>query len=284
MMRHLILPVLILIGVLVILLSLYRSQDLKRAYEKEILMALQSISSTENILTQDDIKHLPDAVQKYLIYTGALGKEKVKNMRVVMEGEFKTDPKRGWSRIKTYQYNFFEQPTRIYFLKMRMFGLPVIGLHSYSNATASMLIKLGGLVTVADGKGQEMNQGETVTVFNDMCLLAPASLIDDRIKWEVINEHTVKAHYNNNGYVISAELYFNDRGQLINFVSEDRFYSPTGKTYQKARWSTPVTEYKEIKGMKLPAYGEAIWHFPEGDYRYAKLNIEEIEYNVPELR
>jgi uncharacterized membrane protein YidH (DUF202 family) len=47
MMRNLILPVLILIGVLVILLSLYRSQDLKRAYEKEILMALQSISSTD---------------------------------------------------------------------------------------------------------------------------------------------------------------------------------------------------------------------------------------------
>ena len=100
-----------------------------------------------------------------------------------------------------------------------MFGLPVIGF-SYSNATASMLIKLGGLVTVADGKGQEMNQGETVTVFNDMCLLAPASLIDDRIKWEVINEHTVKAHFNNNGYVISAELYFNDRGQLINFAQK----------------------------------------------------------------
>lgn len=284
-MRNFLLPVLILTVVLVISLSLYKSQDLKRVYNKDVSTALEQTTSLEKeILTKDDIKHLPDAVQKYLINTGALGKEKVNNMRVVTEGEFKTDPKREWSRMKTTQYNFFAEPTRIYFIKLKMFGLPVIGLHSYSNATASMLIKLGGLVTVADSKGQEMNKAETVTVFNDMCLLAPASLIDDRIKWEVINEHTVKAYFNNKGYTISAELSFNDKGQLINFVSDDRFYSPTGKTYQKVRWSTPVKEYKEINGMNLPTYGEAIWHFPEGDYSYARLNIKEIDYNCSELR
>jgi hypothetical protein len=146
-----------------------------------------------------------------------------------------------------------------------------------------MLIKLGGLINVADGRGQKMNQSETVTVFNDMCLLAPASLIDDRIKWEVINEQTVKAYFSNGDYTISADLSFNDKGELINFMSDDRFYSPTGETYQRVRWSTPVKEYQEINGMKLPAYGEAIWHFPEGDYCYARLNIKEIEYNCLEI-
>jgi len=188
--------------------------------------------------------------------------------------------------VKSFYFSiqFFTEPTRIYLLKLKMFGLPVIGLHTYANAAASMLIKLGGLITVADGRGEEINKGETVTVFNDMCLLAPASLIDVRLKWKVINEQTVKAYFNNNGYTISAELIFNDKGQLINFISDDRFYSPTGETYQKVRWSTPVNEYKEINGMMLATYGEAVWHFPEGNYCYAKINIKEIEYNCSDLK
>lgn len=284
-MKKILIPALIIIVLLILLLSLYKSQELKKVYRKEVSSALKEARGTEKeILTEDDIKHLPGAVQKYLIYTGALGREKVNNMRVITEGEFKSDPKRDWSRIKTEQYNFFADPTRIYYLKLKMFGLPVIGLHSYSDATASMLIKLGGIITVAKGAGPEMDQGETVTVFNDMCLLAPASLIDERIEWETIDENNVKAYFSNNDQRISAQLSFNEEGQLINFLSDDRFYSPTGETYQKVRWSTPVKDYREINGMKLPTYGEAIWHFPEGNYSYAKLSIKEVEYNLSELK
>ncbi len=284
-MKKILIPALIIIVLLILLLSLYKSQELKKVYRKEVSSALKEARGTEKeILTEDDIKHLPGAVQKYLIYTGALGREKVNNMRVITEGEFKSDPKRDWSRIKTEQYNFFADPTRIYYLKLKMFGLPVIGLHSYSDATASMLIKLGGIITVAKGAGPEMDQGETVTVFNDMCLLAPASLIDERIEWETIDENNVKAYFSNNDQRISAQLSFNEEGQLINFFSDDRFYSPTGETYQKVRWSTPVKDYREINGMKLPTYGEAIWHFPEGNYSYAKLSIKEVEYNLSELK
>jgi hypothetical protein len=66
---------------------------------------------------------------------------------------------------------------------------------------------------------------------------------------------------------------------LINFVSDDRFYSPTGKTYEKVRWSTPVSNYKNTNGYNLPTYGEAVWNFPEEDFTYAKFNIKEIQYN-----
>ena len=222
---------------------------------------------------------MPESVQKYLAYVGVIGKEKVKNVRVVCDGDFKLDPGKDWVKISSQQYNFFDDPARFYFIQANMFGVPVIGLHSYTDAKASMLIKLAGLITVADGRGPEMNRAETVTVFNDMCLLAPASLIDQRIQWETIDSQTVKATFDNNGSKISALLYFNDKGELINFVSDDRSYSPTGKTFQQASWSTPVKDYKEINGLKLPTYGEAIWHFPEGDYCYARLNIREVEYN-----
>jgi hypothetical protein len=178
------------------------------------------------------------------------------------------------------QYSELNDTKRLYFMQMKMSGLPIVGLHKYADAKAVMLIKLAGLITVADGKGEEMNQGETVTVLNDMCMLAPASLIDERIQWESIDSLTVKATFTNNDCKVSALLYFNDKGELINFVSDDRYYSPTGKTYQKVRWSTPVKEYKDYNGIKLSSGGEAVWSFPEGDYCYAKVAINGIEYNV----
>lgn len=42
-----------------------------------------------------------------------------------------------------------------------------------------MKIKLAGLITVAEASGPIMNKSETVTFFNDMCLIAPETLIDD---------------------------------------------------------------------------------------------------------
>ena len=281
MLKNYFLPVVLITLIVVVSFFIYKSQDLYRAYKAEVSEGLERTAELENgVLTAEDIKHLPEPVQKYLDYTGVIGREKVRNARIITEGQFKTSPERDWARMNSQQYNFFDSPKRIYYLQTRVFGLPVLGLHTYKDASATMLIKVAGLLTVVHGKGPEMDQGETVTVFNDMCLLAPASLIDKRIQWETVDPLTVKAVFNNNGINVSAVLYFNDQGQLVNFVSEDRYYSPTGKTYQKVPWSTPVRDYKEINGVKLATYGEAIWHFPDGDYSYGKIRIKDVEYNT----
>ena len=68
-----------------------------------------------------------------------------------------------------------------------------------------------------------MTQGETVTMFNDMCIMAPATLIDPAIDWEAVDAHTARARFTNAGHTIHAELSFNEAGELTNFVSDDRF-------------------------------------------------------------
>jgi hypothetical protein len=40
------------------------------------------------------------------------------------------------------------------------------------------------------------------------------------------------------------------------------FYSPASKTYERIRWSTPVSDYKDINGFNVATYGEAVWSFP----------------------
>ena len=87
--------------------------------------------------------------------------------------------------FRSEQYNFFDEPARVFLMKASRYGLPVKGLHLFHGESATMQIKLASVLQVVDAKGPKMNQGETVTLFNDLCLMAPAALIEkERIQWE----------------------------------------------------------------------------------------------------
>ena len=96
-----------------------------------------------------------------------------------------------------------------------------------------------------------------------------------------INDLITKVVFTNRGHQISAILYFNETGQLINFVSDDRYDISDTKRY---RFSTPVMDYKSIDGRNVVAYGQAVWHYPEGEFVYGKFYLKNIEYNVRELQ
>lgn len=159
------------------------SQNMKKTYQKEVSSALISIQNQNpEILTEQDLSHLPIPVQKYLRYTGCIGQEKVFNFRVEMEGGIRSSATDSFMKLKSVQYNFVEIPSRFFYIKAKKMGIPVGGVHIYKNETAYMTIKLAGLFTVVDAHGKEMNQGETVTLFNDMCFMAPATLISKKIE------------------------------------------------------------------------------------------------------
>ena len=231
--------------------------------------------STNDLLTEKDMHHLPEPVKRYLRYVGIVNKPKVKNFRVVFEGEMR-DKGKDFFPFVAEQYNFFASPARLFFMKGRMFGIEVPGYHKYTNAKARMDIRLFGLIPVIKKSGPVMDKTETVTLLNDMCLLAPASLIDKRIEWQPINDSMTKAIFTNENIAISAILYFNAEGQLINFTSNDR----TAIAYMKEfPFSTPVTEYKNINGYNLISKGDAVWHYPDEKFVYGKFTLKEIQYN-----
>jgi hypothetical protein len=183
-----------------------------------------------------------------------------------------------WFNFSSEQYNFFNAPTRLFFMKAKIRGLAVHGYHSYKKGGASMLIRLLSLFPVVNIRGSELLRTETVTFFNDLCLFAPAALIDERIQWKEIDALSVKATYATNNIGISAILYFNEKGQLVNFISNDRSSVSEMKAYP---FSTPAKNYKNFNGYNLASYGEAIWHYPDGEFVYGKFQVTSIEYNIP---
>jgi hypothetical protein len=177
------------------------------------------------------------------------------------------------------QYNFFNEPARLFFMKGKMFGITVPGYHAYKNNTARMNIRLFGIFPIVNLQDTTLFKTETVTLFNDICLAAPAALIDKRIIWENVDSLSAKATLTTEGVSVTAILYFNEQGQLINFTSDDRTAVADMKQY---RFSTPVKNYKNINGFNLNTYGEAIWHYPDGQFVYGQFKVKNVQYNVIE--
>ena len=244
---------------------------------------LRTNSIKPDIIMDNDLQHLPQIVKKYLHYTGVVGKEKVFNVRIKFEGRIRSKPDGSWMHFKSEQYNFFDYPTRIFYIKANKLGIPANGLHLYKDEKAIMIIKLAGLFKVVDAKGQEMNQGETVTIFNDMCFVAPATLIDKRIQWEDIDSLTVKAIFLNGNISVSATLFFNEKGELVNFLSNDRFETADGKIYKNYPWETPAKNYKEFCGIRIATFAETIFKRPDLDFCYGEFKLKEIKYNINEI-
>lgn len=249
-------------------------------YKNEVSSGLQRTASIpETLLTEADLQPLPEPVKKYLRYTGAVGKPKVANFKIAFSGKIRKNEQSEWMPFASEQHNFMDVPTRLFFMKATMKHLPVAGFHSFKNGEAFMDIRLLSLFKVQYQSGREMNISETVTFFNDMCCMAPASLIDPRIQWLETDGNKVKATFTNNGITISAWLHFNDEGQLVNFISNDRYAAGDDGTMRQLPWSTPLKDYKEINGRRMAGYADAIYSYPESDLTYGIFKTTNVEYN-----
>jgi len=258
---------------------------MKKTYKNEVRAALKrTLTFKPEIINENDLAHLPQIIRQYLEYTGVTGKEKLFNVRIKFEGKIRSKPEGSWMTFISEQYNFFDKPARIFYIEAFKMGIPAKGIHLYKDEKASMVIKLAGLFKVVDAKGKEMDRGETVTVFNDMCCMAPAALIDKNIQWEIIDPLTVKAGYTNGSLTIYATLIFNEKCQLVNFISNERFETSDGKIYKNYPWSTPIKEYRDYNGIPTPSSALTIYHRPDADFCYGEFVLKEIEYNCRELK
>ncbi len=258
------------------------SWNFSNKYKREVTRYLkQNNSIAEVLLNEADIQNLPEPVKKYLHYCGVLNKPKVKNFKVEFSGQIRKDSQSEWMPFTSEQYNFVQASTRLFFMNATMKHMPVAGFHCFENGKAFMDIRLLSFFKVQYQSGKEMNISETVTFFNDMCCMAPAALIDTRIQWLETNGNKVKACFTDNNISITAWLYFKENGELINFISDDRF-ATVNKEMKRFPWSTPLTDYKEFNGHMLASYADAKYHYPDGEFTYGNFKAENIRYNCKE--
>ncbi|HWP04808.1 MAG TPA: DUF6544 family protein [Polyangiaceae bacterium] len=258
-----------------------RSSSLGSRFHHDVAQALTSVRPTP-LVTEADLVNLPAPVAGYLRYANVVGKPRVTSLRAHFHGQIRAKPEGDWLDFRAEQHNFYAPRARYFYIESSMFGLPFKAYHRYANGAATMEVRVASLLDVVDARGPEMNVSETVTMLNDMCVLAPATLIDPSIVWQTLDSRSVRATFENAGNTVSAVLLFDEAGALASFYSDDRYQTADGKAYHRYRWSTPLGDYRDFGGVRLAAHGVASWRMPDGELEYGRFELESIDYNRPE--
>ena len=241
-------------------------------------------AATGASVTEVDLAHLPGLVAEYVRRSGAVGQPRIRSLHARIHGRIRSGENSPWMTYLGEQVNTFgPTPSRLFFMDATMFGLPVDVLHVFVGPAATMRVKLCSVVPMVNASGPDMDRAETVTLFNDLCILAPAALIDAPVVWLPIDETHVRGLFTNGTQTVTADLTF-EVGDLVDFVSDDRMStSPDGSTFTPQRWSTPICDYRTLGSRRIATYGEGRWHTidPRSQFAYLEYNLDAITFNPP---
>jgi len=233
-------------------------------------------------VTEAQLAGLPPAAQRYLRFMGAAGGPADWSFLAHVTGRFRLRPGLPWLRCEAWQYSTCPAVTRLFHMRLSAAGLlRMTGRDAYVLGRGRMHGTLAGLVTVADSAGPETSVSELVTYLNDAVLLAPSMLLGLPVTWAPVDDDSFELTLEDSGQRVTARVFLDERGAPVDFSTEDRWCAlPDGLV--RARWCTPVRGWRRVNGRWLPSAGSAIFHLPEGPFRYAEFRFGPgaIRYNV----
>jgi hypothetical protein len=196
---------------------------------------------------------------------------------VAFDAQMRSSARSPWMQSTAMQYEFFDPPARLFHMNARRGGIPIDVLHEYMDGGATFQVRIASLIPMVNKSGTAITHDETVTLMNDVLVLAPAAALDLPFTFETIDERSVSATFQNAGFAVAATLTFDSTGDLVGFESADRAHDREGGA---AIWSTPISAYAEVDGIRVGTHGDANWVDATGEWTYGRFLIRSIAYNV----
>lgn len=248
-----------------------------RHADNETVSILHQPVKPHIVVTQDMLTHLPEPVQRWLNASGVVGKEMVHKAYLTQTGEMSIKPGGKWMPAKAEQFFNIDNPSFIWTVKVQMMpGIIMTGRDKLQHAQGNMLIKLHGLFSVVDAKGEYIDQGTMLRYLGEICWF-PSAALQPYISWKQIDANSAEATLSYNGKSVSAVFTFDAQGRLVTTTAK-RYMMLDGKSTLEA-WLIPCTEWQVINGVTIPVAGSATWKLKSGDYEYYRWRITGIMYD-----
>ncbi len=235
--------------------------------------------SDERLVTADMLQGLPEPVQRYMAYTGVVGKPWINTARVKHTGKFRLGRDRPWMPMRAVQTYTTDPPGFIWKARFKMAGLWLLSAQdTYEAGHGHMFGKVAGLFTVFDTRGEKLDQGSRMRYLSEM-IWFPTALLGANITWQGVDDHSAQVTFADRGKSVSARMAFDNAGRPTNFIAER--YREIDGDFSLDPWSTPMVGYGVRAGLNLPVRGQAVWNLPSGDLPYWDGELTEVEYNRP---
>jgi len=235
--------------------------------------------SAKKTVTEEMLGGLPPVVQKWLERSKVTGKEVAHSVHLKQVGAMRTAPDGRWMPVEAEEWFITEQPGFIWTADVKAApGIHLAGRDKYENGKGHMLIKLLSLITVADARGKETDQGTMLRYLAEMVWF-PSAALNDYIQWKQLDAATAEATMTYGGITAPGWFKFDEDGDVVSFQAERYYDRKGGATLENWFIQIEPNSYKEFEGVRIPARSAVTWKLKEGDFTWYKLEITDINYN-----
>ena len=243
----------------------------------EALLA-KAATPPPRLVSEGMLRSLPEPVRRYLAYSGIVGRPFVGTVRLAQVGRMQPSPGQPWFPLRAEEHYSVRPPGFVWDAALRLGPVPLVRARDmYREGAGNMLISAAGLYSIADVAGPEMDQGALTRYLSEMVWF-PTAFLGNNVSFEAVDDRSARVTLTDRGRTASATMFFDDDGRLVDLVAE-RYRIVDGE-HVLDRWSTPVDEYGELAGLRLPVRGRAVWKLADGDLEYIDVTVTELEYNV----
>lgn len=269
--RKIVIGVIFILLVVIIVYLMIPYSPVKKEYSSIVGELSEANKMAKSIITEDDLKVLPEVIQKYFIKNGYVGIESASIIKFDFKDvEFSMGVNKPNVKIDYEVYDFVKEPTRVALIDSKMFGIPFQGIDICKDGKAKMKGILAKNITLFNTKFDIIDSS-----YLSECMMHPSLALQENITYKQIDDYSVEATIRKNGRKTTGIFYFNENYEMTHFIDDKRLSSDTN-TYEK--WSAVTSDYKLVNGVNRPTKFQAVWNFSEGDLVYFDSKNMKISY------
>lgn len=229
----------------------------------------------------EQIKDLPEPVQKYFTYSLEEDQHYVSYVKPKHTGKFRQAENQKWMPIKGEEYFTTERPGFIWIGKISLLPLVwIAGIDKYLEEKGTFQIKIMSILTIADAsRGKELDESELMRWLAEAPLFPTALLPSSYLHWEPVNSDSAKAIIDYAGANVDVLFHFNKKGEIVQ-MNADR-YRAVDNSFVNENWVAHYSEYAHAKNMMVPWDIEVSWNTELHNFTYVKFKIKDIQYDDP---
>lgn len=259
-----------------IILALQRRRFGARV-RSEVLEMFDSDLNKGQIITADNLQHLPPIVQKWMVRSNVVGKPPVQTLCIKQNGLMRTKPNGKWLPFHAEQFINVNNPGFVWTASVNSgFLIPINARDKYLHGHGNMLIKGLYTIPIANSSAPEIDQG-TLMRFLAEIIWFPTAAFAKYIRWEYLSETTARATIENGGISVSGVFSFNSNGDVKGF--EGMRYREINHHYELEKWIITIKRNRIFGGFRISDKCEVAWQGGSESFKWLEIELSKMRFN-----
>ncbi|MGB5171184.1 DUF6920 family protein [Eudoraea sp.] len=230
------------------------------------------------VVSKESLSDLPPTVQRWLDYSGIVGKAAVKKVYLEQEALMRLQPdQEKWFKAKAQQTFTTEPPSFNWKVSLKINPLIfVTGKDSYEEGKGAMKMKLFSLFPLVNESNNPKIDQATLQRFLAEIVWFPSAALNPYIKWQAVDDLSAKAVMTYKGTVGSGIFYFDKNGGFQKFTAMR--YKNLKENSTPLEWTVKAIKTVLKNNLLIPVELEVAWKLEEQEWTWLKLKIVSIQY------